>query len=130
MYPLSFIEFLSALGHSSLIEPLLKYECKRPLSEVVHKRLLGLCGKYMALGGLPEVVETWVTLGDPKKCFEVQNDLILMYQKNFEKYSKKHQEKYLNVLFLQIPHFVGQQFQYKNIPGEYRKQELPRVWIF
>lgn len=78
----------------------------------------------MALGGMPEVVKTWVALGDPKKCFEVQQDLIVAYQQDFEKYAKKHQEKYLNALFIQIPHFVSEQFQYKNIHGEYRKREL------
>lgn len=124
MYPLSFIEFLAALGHSSLIEPLLSYDCNRPLPNLIHERLLNLCGKYMALGGMPEVVKTWVALGDPKKCFEAQQDLIVAYQQDFEKYAKKHQEKYLNALFIQIPHFVSQQFQYKNIHGEYRKREL------
>jgi len=121
MYPLSFMEFLAACGHSSLVEAIIEGEM---FSEVIHLKLMDLVGEYLAIGGMPEAVAKWVESRNPKECFQVHHNLITAYRQDFEKYSDKHQIKYVETLFRQIPHFIGEQFQYKNIHGEYRKREL------
>ena len=61
---------------------------------------------------------------DSSTCLGIHHDLISSCRQDLEKYATKHQEKYINTLFSRLPHFVGEQFQYKNIPGEFRKREL------
>lgn len=121
MYPLSFMEFLAACGRSSLLEAILKGEV---FSEPIHLKLMDLMGEYLAIGGMPESVAKWVASKNPKECFQVHHNLIASYRQDFEKYAKKHDMKYVETLFRQIPHFIGEQFQYKNIHGEFRKREL------
>jgi predicted AAA+ superfamily ATPase len=121
MYPLSFLEFLAACGHPSFIEPILEGEI---FSDVIHLKLMDLVGEYLAIGGMPEAVVKWVESKNPKECFQVHHNLITSYRQDFEKYAEKHQMKFVELLFRQIPHFIGKQFQYKNIQGEYRKREL------
>jgi hypothetical protein len=121
MYPISFLEFLAACGHSSFIEPIMEGEV---FSEVIHLKLMDLVGEYLAIGGMPEAVAKWVESRNPKECFQVHHNLIASYRQDFEKYAEKHQIKFVELLFRQIPHFIGEQFQYKNIHGEYRKREL------
>lgn len=121
MYPLSFVEFLVAIERRALAEAIVKGE---HFSEVIHDKLMDLVGEYFAIGGMPEAVSKWVELKNPKECFQIHHNLIISYRQDFEKYAKKHEIKFVDILFRQIPYFIGEQFQYKNVPGEYRKREL------
>jgi predicted AAA+ superfamily ATPase len=121
VYPLSFMEFLAATQNAPFIDAILK---QKPLSKILHENLLDLVGQYLAIGGMPEVVQAWVETKDPRACYEKQKDLIETYSQDFPKYAKRHQIPYLEILFNQIHHFIGKQFKYSSIHGEYKKREL------
>jgi hypothetical protein len=121
VYPLSFVEFLAATQNSQFIEAILN---QIPLSKVLHEILLDLLGHYLAIGGMPEVVQAWIDTKDPRASYEVQKSLIETYRQDFPKYAKKHQIPYLELLFNQIHHFIGKQFKYSSIHGEFKKREL------
>lgn len=121
MYPLSLIEFFVATSRNSIAEALIKGE---HFSEIIHEKTIDILGEYLAIGGMPEAVAKWVETKNPKECFQIHHNLIGSYRQDFEKYAKKHEIKFLELLFRQIPYFIGKEFQYKNIPGEYRKREL------
>ncbi|MDN3506103.1 MAG: AAA family ATPase [Simkaniaceae bacterium] len=124
LYPLSFLEFLSAIGENHLIQPLLEQNLAEPISDIIHKKSLALVGQYLAIGGMPEAVARWNASQNPREIFQVHHDLIEGYRQDFQKYAKKHQIKYLERLFTQIPRMVGEQFQYKNIDQDFKKREL------
>lgn len=124
MFPLSFMEFLAACGHASMIKLIIGNSEKREFPEKVHLKLMELLGQYLAIGGMPEAVAKWVNEKTPKGSFQTHHQLIASYKQDFEKYAAKHQIKYLEVLYHQIPFLIGGQFQYKNIHGEYRKRDL------
>ena len=121
VYPLSFLEFLSATDNALFIQAILD---EHPFSEINHEKLLDFLSHYLAIGGMPEVVSTWIETKIPKVCHEVQMELIETYRQDFPKYAKTHQMKYLEPLFNQIPFFIGQQFKYSSIHGEFKKREL------
>lgn len=121
VHPLSLIEFLAATGNERFIGPILQ---KQSLSEILHEELLDLVGNYLVIGGMPEVVKVWVSKKDPQASYEKQKELIETYRQDFPKYAKTHQLPYLDILFNQIPHLIGQQFKYSAIHGEYKKREL------
>jgi predicted AAA+ superfamily ATPase len=121
VYPLSFMEFLAAVGQGRFVEAILQ---ERPLSSVHHEQLLNLLGHYLAIGGMPEAVRAWVETRDPRASYEAQKGLVETYRQDFPKYAKQQQLKYLDVLFAQMPHFIGEQFKYSSIHGEYKKREL------
>ena len=73
---------------------------------------------------MPEAVVRWQATRDPQLCFEVHHALVDTYRQDFEKYAKKFQIKYLNVLFNAIPQQLGKKFKYSVIEGDYRKREL------
>lgn len=121
VYPLSWIEFLAATDNAAFIEPILNQQV---LSEIFQNQLLDLLGLYLAVGGMPEAVSAWIGTKDPRASYEVQKELVETYRADFPKYAKKHQLKYLDILFNQIPHLIGNQFKYTSIHGEYKKREL------
>ena len=59
MYPVSFIEFLGALHQDFLVEEILKHTPEAPLSDPIHQKLLSFVGEYLAIGGMPEIVQCW-----------------------------------------------------------------------
>jgi predicted AAA+ superfamily ATPase len=121
VYPLSFMEFLAATKNAQFIEAILN---KKILSTILHQKLLDLLGEYLAIGGMPEAVQAWVETKDPRASYEAQKELIETYRQDFPKYAKKHQIPYLDVLFNQIHYFIGKNFKYSAIHGEYKKREL------
>ncbi|MES2273607.1 MAG: ATP-binding protein [Chlamydiota bacterium] len=121
VYPLSFMEFLAAIGESQYIQPVLEGEV---FSEALHSRLLGFVQQYLAIGGMPEVVSAWAFSKEAAKSLDVQKELVETYTQDFPKYAKKHQIPYVEILFRQIPHLIGESFKYSAVHGEFKKREL------
>lgn len=124
MFPLSFFEFLAALNDARIIEAILKHELEQEISEVIHHLILRRVGEYIALGGMPYVVKCWQTIKDPLKCAESHSTLLDAYRQDFNKYAKKHQIKYLEFIFSEIPRQLGEKFKYSTVEGQWRKREL------
>jgi len=124
MYPMTWLEFLLAKGERLLFDEIHRHDLNTPMPEAIHNKLLGLLGEYFAIGGMPEVVQHWIAQKDPFLCFKTQQNLLDNYRQDFEKYAKKHEVKYLEVLFDQIPRQLGQKFKFSAVPGEFRKREL------
>src|SRR6202035_795818 len=87
-------------------------------------KILDLVGEYLSIGGMPEAVARWTQTKEPELALNVLQQIAATYRQDFEKYARKAQEKYLELLFRQIPHLMGKEFSYREIHGEYRKREL------
>ena len=120
VYPMSFAEFLVARDGKLMLQAI--YE-KTSFSEVIHEKILKILAEYFVIGGLPEVVASWISTGQLSITQEVLRSIITTYQQDFEKYAKKTQLKYLNLLLQHIPLQVGEKFKFQGV-GEYRKREL------
>lgn len=124
MYPLSFMEFLKAQDEVLLIESLVTHDVTGNISETAHDKLLRLLGEYMTVGGMPEAVACFVETSDLNRCFKIRRIILDTYRQDFNKYAKKYQLKYVELLFNSIPTLMGKKFKYSNIPGEHRKRDL------
>ena len=124
VFPLSFMEFLAAIGESFVGEAVLNHENGVLMGDAVHSKLLDLLGQYLSIGGMPEAVSEWIGTKSPLKSFKVHHQLADTYRQDFQKYGKKHQVEYLETLFNEIPRHIGKQFKYSEIHGEYKKREL------
>lgn len=124
MYPLSFLEYLVAIGERLIAKEILGHPIGISMEEVIHRKILNLLGEYLSIGGMPEAVARWVQTKDPTSALHVLQQIAATYRQDFEKYARKTQVKHLEQLFRQIPHLVGGEFSYREIHGEYRKREL------
>jgi len=124
MYPLSWLEFLKAQGNDLLIEHLLKNKAEKPLGSPIHEHTLNLLSEYLAVGGMPEAVSTWINNKNALECSKIHHTIIDTYRQDFNKYAKAHQIKYLELLFEHGVKQVGRKFKFSAIPGEYRKRDL------
>lgn len=124
MYPISFLEYLVAVGHHLIAKEILNHSAGNPMEEVIHTKILDLVGEYLSIGGMPEAVARWTQTKEHKSALNVLQQIAATYRQDFEKYAKKTQVKHLEQLFRQIPHLVGKDFSYREVHGEYRKREL------
>jgi len=124
MYPMSFIEFLYAVKYDLLAQEILRHQLDIPLAEPIHSKALELLGIYMAVGGMPEAVQCWLDTQDLIACNTIHHQLINTYRQDFQKYAKKFQLKYVELLFNRIPLYLAQPFKYSNISKDYKKREL------
>ena len=90
MHPMSFQEFLWALGEGELDGYI--HECysqKSPLLDPLHKKANYLFRMYMAVGGLPQAVNEYLSSQDFEKVDAVKKDIISLYREDLGKISRK-----------------------------------------
>jgi predicted AAA+ superfamily ATPase len=124
MYPLSFMEFLSAIGNEHLRGEIYNHNPAEEFPEFIHKKLLGLVGEYMAVGGMPEAVKKWIETGNLKSCIRIHQLLIDTYRQDFAKYAKKRKRKYVEMVFNAIPRLSGKKFVFSAVSQDVRAREL------
>lgn len=95
MYPLDFEEFLWAKGISEEVIDSIK-ECfinRKQIKDVMHKAFLRYFKEYICVGGLPDVVNTFLETSDMNKVYEMQKDLIDEYKDDFGKHLDENENE-------------------------------------
>jgi predicted AAA+ superfamily ATPase len=124
LYPMSFLEFLKATGHELILKAILNHDIHESQNEVVHDKILGILREYLAIGGMPEVVQSWTTTKDPMVCAKIHHEIIYAYRQDFGKYARDRQIKYVELIFDAAARQLGKKFKFSELEGDYRKREL------
>lgn len=144
MYPMNFHEFLMALEEKKALAILAKTNENSTLPEVLHDHLWQRFKWYLVVGGLPEVVKTF--LSKKEKLFEAfasvrstQQFLINSYLADMSKHAGKVNALHLERLWHSIPDQLAQsdnestkRFKFKEaVPGINRYSDLVGVidWL-
>ncbi len=95
MYQLDFEEWLIANGFGEAALAHLKeaYDKRESLSEEQHQYVFSLFKRYLLVGGLPDVVNEYLTTRNIAKVREVQNAIMDMYKEDAAKYEKEAEKK-------------------------------------
>jgi len=104
LYPLSFLEFLDAMGKSAL--RLLIEEAAPPyvpFPEPVHLELVDHLKNYYFLGGMPEAVETFRRSNSFAEARRVQRDILDAYLLDFSKHAEKIEILRISAVWNSIP---------------------------
>lgn len=122
--PLSFAEFLLALGHEKLLTTLSKCSLKKPCSEVIHEHLLKLVQTYFFIGGMPEVVEVYRRTQSLREARAVQNRLNQAFAADFAKYGRRYDHRRLQNMLASVPRLVGSRFKYSHVDPDSKARDL------
>jgi predicted AAA+ superfamily ATPase len=112
MYPFSFFEFLEAMGNPFLLEAVKKSGLQNPLDDVLHHNVLYLLKIFLIIGGMPEVVATYVNDRDLLKCQNVLDELTVSLKNDFSKYRKRIPALQISVAFDSVVRQTGNKFVY------------------
>ena len=128
MYSMDFEEFMWARGYSEeQLEDI--YKCMletKPLSKVQYDVMLERFKEYMIVGGMPAIVNRFVTQKNYSGVLEMQKQILLDYEEDITKYAHGlDQGKILNV-YRKIPAFLGNEnkkFQISKVEEGARSRE-------
>ena len=115
MYPLSFDEYLRAMGFSALADVVKKSSPEQPLSDALHHQCLNHLTQYIVIGGMPEVVATYAKGGSLQDCQQVLDDLMLTFDDDFAKYKTRVPSSRLREVFLSVMEQTGNKFVYAQV---------------
>ena len=118
MKPCSFQEFLLASGDERLIEYLSTVDLKNPVESNIHELLLEKCWQYFILGGMPEVIHSFVKQQDYLACERIQQSIFEYYQRDLIKYKSRLNTRTLAKVFAKAPGLIAQRFRYVDIDPE------------
>jgi len=85
LHPMSFTEFLTAAGEERLADVLQSKEWDT--LQIFSDRLTEMLRYYFYVGGMPEVVQTYIETSDFQRVRMVQNRILLSYEGDFSKHA-------------------------------------------
>ena len=109
MYPMSFEEFVIADGGQRYIEGINKLALDREIPEIYTTPLEKFLKNYYIVGGMPEVVQTWVDSHDYKEVEEVQDRILRDYSDDFGKYTTPDVSTKLRLIWDAIPSQIARE---------------------
>ncbi len=124
MHPMSFQEFLLALGEDRLADCCAMASLEKPLSSAIHTKLLSLVRLYFILGGMPEVVSTYVETESILAASRVQTRLSVGFSADFAKYGARYDHRKLQRILASAPRLVGRQFKFSHIDPDIKARDL------
>jgi hypothetical protein len=103
MYPMDFEEFLWAKGEE-LLMPVIKkaFEEKKPVGQVLHRKIITLFREYVIIGGMPQAVDEYLKNGDFEAADAIKRDIISLYREDIQKHAKGYESK-VESIFDEIP---------------------------
>ena len=101
MYPMNFREFLGANGVQETTFAALQscYEKHEKVPQVMHETLLKLFAAYIVVGGMPDVVQTYVNTHDIGKVIQVQRNILELYRQDIAKYAEGSDKIKIKAIF-------------------------------
>jgi len=120
MYPLDFEEFLWANDIETPVIKMLKnnLETETPIPDALHKRMRQLLLQYTVVGGMPDVVQTFINTKHMDEVLQIQRDIIRSYEDDMVKYAEKKDKANIKECFKSIPKQLSKEnkkFQYSVI---------------
>jgi predicted AAA+ superfamily ATPase len=112
MYPMSFIEFLMAIGAELYVDLLNNLKADSKIPAIAHDYLWNCLKHYFIVGGLPEPVQIYRDHRDDlfaafEKVRSKQSDLIEDYFADIAKHSGKVNAMHINRIWRSVPEQLG-----------------------
>ncbi len=117
MHPLDFEEFLWANGITTQIIDKLKeyFNEEKPVPEALHEKMRQLILQYTVVGGMPEVVDTFVKTKQMNSVLDLQRNIVRSYEDDMVKYADDKNKSLIKECFQSIPKQLSKEnkkFQY------------------
>jgi predicted AAA+ superfamily ATPase len=128
MVPMSFEEFLFAIGEGRLVDQLSSADLEAGIEPVFTARAEQLFRQYLLVGGMPRVVDAFSKDVLIYELQRLQSGLLRTYSDDFAKYASTAKHKYLKEVFDSAPRMVGKRYKYSqvnpNIGSKFLKEAI------
>ena len=101
LYPLSFQEFLMAVGNERFAE--LLYKCDYEMVTSFKQTYIDALKQYYFIGGMPEAVQSFIENKDFNEVREIQKRILAAYEQDFSKHAPNEIVPKIRMLWSSIP---------------------------
>ncbi|MCR5462810.1 MAG: AAA family ATPase [bacterium] len=109
MYPMDFEEFLWANDDYYTIDYIKDaYKAKTKIDEKIHKELMNKFRKYMAIGGMPKVLDVFMSTNSYYEADKIKKDIISLYKDDLRKHDNAYKTN-CELLFDSIPYQLSKE---------------------
>ena len=132
LYPLSFFEFLMAMGKEQYVELLQKGDFD--MATTFKQDYIDLLKHYYYVGGMPEAVQAFVDNRDFNEVREIQQRILAAYEQDFSKHAPNETVPRIRMLWNSIPAQLAKEnkkFIYGLIKegARAKEYELAMLWL-
>lgn len=126
LFPLNFEEFLAAQKKNSW----LKAFSEVPVQDAAHELLMKQFHTYCILGGMPEVVQTYIANNSMSEVNAVYQSIWQTYKSDIEKYASNDSEKRIIRHVLETaPYYFDERVKFQNFGNSnYRSREISEAF--
>lgn len=136
MFSLDFEEFLWAIGKNpDAIAELRKFYAGRAkVDDGVNRQFMAALREYLVVGGMPEVVNTFLRTNNYQEAYETQKKIMESYREDIKHYASAAARQKISDCYLSIPRQLAKEytkFQYKVVSreGNARRYENSLNWL-
>jgi len=134
LFPMTFMEFLDAMGESRYRKLLENVNEPVPLSEVFHVRLTDLLRQYYFTGGMPEAVRHFAETGNGPEVRQIQEEIVKSYIMDFVKHTPASDIPKLTRIWDSIPGHLAKEnkkfvFSAVKKGARAREYENALIWL-
>lgn len=125
LYPMSFTEFLEALGEGAFVEVIRRHDWE--LLRTFSPRLEELLRYYYYVGGMPKAVEDFSQNRDFIAARERQISILRGYRRDFGKHASASETRRITEVWDSIPNYLAQ--EKKDFKQKVDRRERPVQWL-
>lgn len=134
LYPMTFSEFLEADHLESLVEVMKQTKEIKEIPAIFESKLIEKLKIYYIVGGMPEVVYSWVNDKDIEKVNKIQKNILLSYENDFSKHIDIKEANKVSLIWNCIPSQLAREnkkFVYQVIKEGARAREYENAlnWL-
>lgn len=113
MYSLDFEEFLWAKGYNDDAVAYLKdfYISNKEVSKELNDKYLELFREFMIVGGMPEVVQTFIDTNNFQEASKIQGKILADYQDDISKHAKGQEKIKVRQCYDSIPKQLAKEYK-------------------
>lgn len=103
LYPLTFLEFLDAVGKPNLRRVIETIESPEPILLPFYTQLIDWLKLYFYIGGMPEAVAQYIQNQDFTTVRTVQNEILSAYELDFSKHASPAEVMKISAVWNSVP---------------------------
>ena len=105
--PMDFEEYLWARNDNVTMKLIRTcFEEKKPIGQAAHREIMKRFREYILIGGMPQVVKTFIETNDFMKAEEAKKMILDLYRDDISKYAEGYKEK-VRAIFDEIPYSLA-----------------------
>ena len=127
LYPMSFKEYLQAVGEGKYIELFNDWNINREIPELYTVPLERHLKNYYIVGGMPEAVKEFAESGDYAEVAKIQDEILFDYSDDFSKHAPISEIEEIRMIWDSIPKQLAKEnnkFVFSHVKEGKRAHEL------